>query len=77
MQIQRIQSVAQELSTKHNASIDQILLAWLLKHPSGIIPVLGTSKVKRIKTALGALSIQLTHEEWYELWQASTGVEVP
>lgn len=77
LQIQRIQSVAQELSTKHNASIDQILLAWLLKHPSGIIPVLGTSKVKRIKTALGALSIQLTHEEWYELWQASTGVEVP
>lgn len=76
-QIIRIQKVAKELGEKYNASIDQILLAWLRKHPAGIIPIVGSTKISRIKVAYEALKINITHEEWYELWQASTGVEVP
>lgn len=72
----RIKKVAQELADKHNASISQILLAWLQKHPAGIIAVTGTSKVSRVKEALGASQIKLTREEWYELWTASTGSRV-
>ena len=74
--ITRIQKVANELGKKYNAGMDQILLAWLKKHPAGIIPVVGTSKIERIKSALKYMKINLTHEEWYELWQASTGEEV-
>ena len=73
---QRIQKVANALAEKHNASLEQILLAFLLKHPSSIIPVLGTSKIERIKNALNATKINLTHEEWYELLEASKGHEV-
>ena len=76
-EIVRIQKTAKELAEKYDATDDQILLAWLLKHPSGIIPVLGTTKISRIKTAVAALKIKLIHEEWYELWEAATGVEVP
>jgi len=72
----RIQQVGNELCIKHNASLDQILLAWLLKHPSRIIPVLGTTKLDRIQKAKNALNIQLTREDWYELLEASTGHEV-
>lgn len=72
----RINDVAAQIATAHAASIDQILLAWLLRHPARIIPVLGTSKISRIDSALGALEIKLSREEWYRLWTASTGQEV-
>ena len=63
------------LCQKYDAQPDQILLAWLRKHPAGIIPVLGTSKLSRIKNAKDRLNINLSHEEWYLLWQA-TGTEI-
>ncbi len=75
-QQKRIKTVTETLCEKYNASADQILLAWLLKHPARLLPVLGTSKIERIESALEASDIDLTHEEWYELWQASTGEEV-
>lgn len=75
-QILRIQKVGNELAEKYNVGLDQILLAWLLKHPSGIIPVVGTSKIERIKSALEACKIELTREEWYLLWKASTGKDI-
>jgi len=75
-QIQRIQRVTNQLAQRYEATSDQILLAWLLKHPASILPVLGTSKISRIKNAMAALRIQLSREEWYELWQAAIGTEV-
>ena len=76
-QVLRIQKVANEIGARYNATIDQILLAWILKHPAGIIPILGSSKISRIEHALNAQNITLSHEEWYQLWQASTGEEIP
>jgi len=75
-EVQKIKKVLTELGETHNASADQILLAFLRKHPSGIIPILGTTKIDRIKTAKEALAINLTHEEWYQLWEAAIGQEV-
>jgi predicted oxidoreductase len=74
--ILRILAVANILSTQYNTTPDVILLSWLYKHPAKIIPVLGTTKPERIKTALEANSINLKREEWYMLWRASTGKEV-
>jgi predicted oxidoreductase len=74
--ILRIIAVAEILSTKYNTTPDVILLSWLIQHPAKIVPVLGTSKPDRIKTALNALEIKLEREEWYMLWRASTGKEV-
>ena len=75
-QFVRIRQSLDELGEKYAASHDQLLLAWLRKHPAGVIPVLGTSKVSRIKTALDAMNIELTHEDWYKLWTASKGEKV-
>ena len=74
--IQRLQKKATTIANRYEATIDQILLAWLKKHPSGIIPIIGSSKIKRVKSALAGLDIQISHEEWYELLEASTGEEV-
>ena len=72
----RITAVALILAEKYNVGPDQILLSWLLKHPSGIIPVLGTSKIERMQLAMDSTKINLEREEWFMLWRASTGSEV-
>lgn len=74
---QRIWETAQPLKSKYDLKLDQLLLAWLLQHPSGIIPVLGTSKIERISSAKKALNVKLDREDWYRLWQASTGEKIP
>jgi predicted oxidoreductase len=72
----RIIALTQWLAEKYKVLPEQILLAWLMKHPSGIIPVLGTAKHERIRLAMEATSLDITREEWFMLWRASTGREV-
>ena len=72
----RIREVAGPIQEKYNCQLDQLVLAWLMKHPGGLIPVLGTSKIARIHDALAATKINITHEEWYALWQASKGEDI-
>jgi predicted oxidoreductase len=59
------------------ASPDQVALAWLLRHPARIIPVLGTGKVERIRQAVQAENLQLTRQQWFAIWSASEGADVP
>jgi predicted oxidoreductase len=74
----RIQNILHEVKAKHQeASIDQVLLAWLLKHPSKVIPVIGTGNLDRIVSAAGAEQIYMSREEWFEIWAASMGKSVP
>lgn len=72
----RIIAVSQLLAEKYNVLPEQIMLAWLLKHPGKIKPVLGTAKHERIKLAIEATKINLLREQWFMLWRASTGEEV-
>lgn len=67
----------QQLAETHQASIDQIVLAWLLRHPSGIAPILGSGNIERVRSAQQALSLTLSDDEWFSLWIASKGHPVP
>jgi len=73
----RIISVALVLAEKYKATTAQVLLSFLFKHPSGIIPVLGTTKIERLVTACKAATLQIEREEWFKLWRASKGHDVP
>jgi len=72
-----ITATASELADKYATSTDEILVAFLLKHPSKIIPVIGSTRPDRLLMAKNAAHIPLTNEEWYQLWTASTGEDVP
>ncbi|MDH7446695.1 aldo/keto reductase [Aquimarina sp. 2201CG14-23] len=72
----RINKVIHVLKEKYNVSADQILTAWLLKHPAGILPIIGSTKINRIQSAVDSLSLQITDEEWFRVWEASIGEEV-
>tara|TARA_B100000768_G_scaffold41657_1_gene40549 strand:+ start:47455 stop:48387 length:933 start_codon:yes stop_codon:yes gene_type:complete len=64
------------LTPKYNATPDQLLFAWILGHPSGIRPVIGTTNLERIKAASKAVSIHLTTQDWFKILEASQGHEV-
>ena len=59
-----------------NIGVDQLLLAWLMRHPAGIMPVVGTARIERLKAAADAVNIMLSQEEWFELLEAARGEEV-
>jgi predicted oxidoreductase len=72
----RILAVANILAEKYATGADVILMSWLMTHPAGILPVLGTSKIERLHAAVAATLLKLEREEWFMLWRASTGREV-
>ena len=72
----RLKNVLNELCMKYNSEENQILLAFLLKHPSKIIPVIGTSRVEKIVEMKKCLSINLESEDWFRLLEAKKGQEV-
>lgn len=55
---------------------EQVALAWLMKHPAKIFPVIGSGKVERILSLSQAEKISLTHQDWYSLLRASSDKEV-
>jgi len=54
-----------------------IALAWLLKHPSRILPIIGTTAPERIRELTQAVDVHLTREEWYRLLEAGLGRRLP
>jgi predicted oxidoreductase len=72
----RINSLLQQLSGEYNVTATQLLLAWLLKHPSGILPILGTTKAERIKEGADAIRVTISKQHWFELLKAVSGKDV-
>lgn len=73
----RIKQVLILLQEKYNTTIDVLLLAWILKHPAQIIPVVGTTQPDRIKRLAQLDTIQLELEDWFMLYSTSLGSKVP
>jgi len=73
----RIKKVLDVLTKKYNASEDQLLLAWILQHPSGVLPVVGTTSKVRLENATKALNINLELEDWFTLLVEYQGHKVP
>ena len=72
----RIDKVLENLTNKYSATKNQLLLAWILKHPANIHPVIGTTTPERITNSAKALEIDLSMEDWFLLLTESQGHEV-
>ncbi len=72
-----MRSRLQEVAQKYGWALDELALIFLLHHPAGILPVLGTTKIERLKKAVNALDKQISDEQWFEIWTAATGEQVP
>ena len=54
-----------------------VAVAWLLAHPAGILPVMGTNNLSRIKTFSDAMKVDMDRETWFALYTQALGNEVP
>ena len=73
----KIKEVVDKLKNKYGCTDYQLLISWLLKHPSKVYPVIGTTKYDRIKSTLESLKIEIDLIDWFELLEASIGKRVP
>jgi predicted oxidoreductase len=69
--------VLDDIASAHGVSRTVIALAWLMKHPSGIVPIVGSANPERIRETAKAADIQLDREEWYRLLVAARGEPLP
>lgn len=69
--------VVHEIAEAHATTANAVLLAWLLRHPAGIQPVIGSGNAERIRACGDAVKIQLSREEWYRLYVAARAQVLP
>lgn len=68
---QKLNDKLLELANKYNVSKNAIAIAWILKHPSNITPIVGTTSITHLLEINKAKNINLTKKEWYELFLSS------
>lgn len=69
--------VVKQLAASYQCSPEAIVLAWLLRHPASIQPVIGSSHPERILACAQAGPLCLTREHWYKLYVTSRGRPLP
>jgi predicted oxidoreductase len=69
-----LEAVGQELG---GLAMDQVALAWIVRHPAGIVPVVGTRSIDSIRNAMAATRIKLTRQQWFTVLEAAQGHAVP
>ena len=75
--IKRVAGLIAHMAQMKNTTHEAVALAWLLKHPAPIQPILGTTNPERITASCRADEIELTREEWYALLKAARGQALP
>jgi predicted oxidoreductase len=59
------------------ATLEQLAYPWILAYPSQPLPIIGTNRLERLRSAAMADAIVLEREDWYALWEAAQGRQVP
>lgn len=76
-QVHKAAQALQDVATAHATTPAAVMLAWLLHHPAGIVPIIGATKVAHIVDNCAADRVELTREEWYTLLRAAAQIEQP
>jgi len=66
-----------KVAKEYGSGRTEIALAWLLKHPGGIVPVIGSTNPQNIRTAAHAPNIDMSRETWYHILRAARGEKLP
>jgi predicted oxidoreductase len=66
--------VARELNAE---TIEQVVYAWILRLPSCPLPIIGSGKIERVRSAIAAEELQMTRQQWFRIRKAALGYDVP
>lgn len=69
-----LETVARELNADN---IEQVVYAWILRLPSQPLPIIGSGKIERVRSAIAAEELQMTRQQWFRIRKAALGYDVP
>ena len=62
------------LAADKNVTNSAIAIAWLLRHPAHMQPIIGTTNPQRVRDSCQASGVALTREEWYQIYLAAGNI---
>ena len=74
--LSRLRTAMADVAQAQDTDLGAVALAWLLAHPAGILPVVGTNALERIRRIDAATRVEMDRQTWYELYTAALGREV-
>jgi predicted oxidoreductase len=74
---QRVVAALDALAEKHGVSRSAVAVAWVLRHPSRPVALIGSQSPERLRDLAQARSVHLSKTEWYEVLVASRGERMP
>ena len=74
---QGLHNKLQEIGARQGQNAAAVAIAWLLAHPSNILPVMGTNNLDRIRELDTAFQVTIDRATWYEIYTTAIGHEVP
>jgi predicted oxidoreductase len=75
-QAARVRGVLEDLGRERCVPASTMAYAWLRRHPAKPLPIAGSRRIEALREAVAALDVEISAEEWYRVWRASTGREV-
>ena len=69
-----LQTVADEIGAQ---TIEQVVYAWVMRLPSQPLPIIGSGKIERVRSAIHSLSLEMTRQQWFRIRKAALGYDVP
>lgn len=66
-----------DFAKREGVDMAAVAVAWLLAHPAGILPVMGTNTLARIRTLGDATKVTMSRQDWFDLYTHAIGHEVP
>jgi predicted oxidoreductase len=75
--IRETAALIERIANEKNVSREAIVIAWILRHPAGIMPVVGTTNPDRLRACCQGTKIELSRIEWYQIYSAAMGHGVP
>lgn len=72
----QLKNQLENLSHHYQSTPTQLLLAWLLRHPATIFPILGTTKPERIEEGAKSVALNLDRQHWFDMLKWITGKDV-
>ncbi|ASD58959.1 TPA: aldo/keto reductase family oxidoreductase [Enterobacter asburiae] len=69
-----LETIVRELNAE---SIEQVVYAWILRLPSKPLPIIGSGKIERVRSALAAEELEMTRQQWFRIRKAALGYDVP
>ena len=76
-QAHRVVACLSQLADKYETTLEGLIYAWVMRHPSRPIVINGSGKIERLASAMAKSQINLSREDWYRVWVASKGHGVP